>query len=124
MKDAKGHGSSKRGSRYNDMAAAVAHQSATNAAVPQTPEAHILGGGKIPTEDQYASYQSRHEGYMRGWLGNHQSFDEAYAEATPFGKDAMTRIRDDMARSQAAHAKFGTEENPTELTKSLRAGKK
>ena len=139
MKDAKGHGSNAKGggesnpfppsyrqhalwdrahgkSSYLDMTAAVSHQSGVNAAVPQTPEAHIMAGGKIPTEAQYQDLQERNQAALKAW----RSFDGA---TTDFGKQAMTRLQAELAQSKDNYQKFGSEEKPTALTRSLRGQK-
>lgn len=123
MKDAKGHGSDSKGGSYAAAAKAAAHQSAV-AKVPLTPEAHIAGGGKIPTEDQYRNFQQLHTAWLNSWLDG-RSFDDALVAPTmtDFGRQAMTRIRNDLAHSKSNYEKFGSEEKPSALTRSLRGQK-
>src|ERR1035437_7753073 len=92
MKDAKGHGSDSKGGGaaqearenrggfnskfsppaaatrlYAGATAAVSHQSGVNTAVPQTPEAHIMAGGKLPTTSQHNDFVEGRTMAIKGW---------------------------------------------------------
>lgn len=123
-KDAKGHGSdTKGGSSYAAATAAVSHQSRVQQ-VGRTPEDHIAAGGKIPTEAQYQNSREMNQAYLRSWLDG-RSVEEAMAAPTmtDFGRQAMTRIQAELAQSRDNYAKFGSEEKPSALTRSLRGQK-
>jgi hypothetical protein len=120
MKDAKGHGSDSKGGGYAEATAAVAHQTGVQQ-VGRTPEDHIAAGGKIPTEAQYKDLQDRNQTWLRGWLDG-RSVDEALKAptTTEFGKRAIGRLQAELEQSKTNYAKFGSEENPSALTRSLR----
>ncbi len=116
-KDAKGHGSEKGGS-YAAATAAVAHQRGVQQ-VGRTPEEYIAAGGKIPTEAQYKANQDQNQTWLRGWLDG-RSVDEALKATTDFGRAAIGRIQAELTQSKSNYEKFGSEENPSALTRSLR----
>lgn len=113
MKDAKGHGSDKRGgSLYTAATNAVAsHQKGVQQATQRTAEEHVAAGGKIPTERQYADLQRRNAASLHAW---------GPSPTTEFGQQAVRRLTAELEQSRGNYRKFGSEEKPSALTLKLR----
>lgn len=111
MKDAKGHGSN----TYNAAAAAItpAHQQGVAQATARTAEEYLQSGGKLPTEAQNAEFESTRGAWITAWG----------TPTTDHGKQAVARMQDELSRSRANYAKFGSEEKPTAYTIKLRSTK-